>query len=341
MVSLEIIKCLLDAASTFSSKGGIELLTQRDNNGCTPLHILSRCFFFDKTIEVMKYLFEFCKSYDNDVNDRTHTRTCNDTNACISSLVLIKDNNGELPIHWFVRSFIRNIGNYVQIDVFQILLEQGMKYHLTGNNNDSNEEEYVMGGLFLDIDNAMKSQTILDALLMKPDISWDAIVPSIQDIIDQYRLYHNGIDAPIIQAAIITQVSAETLRNIIHTFPQSILTRNSRGLLPIEIAIEHQLMWDKGMKEIIEVFTAFSSTLERRMTIHIGAAYGLKWECGMKDIIEENVNALDEIDPLTGLYPFALAATAGSKTNLKSIYALMYYRRDTAIAAISNAIDHE
>mmetsp|Transcript_4604 Transcript_4604/g.6001 ORF Transcript_4604/g.6001 Transcript_4604/m.6001 type:complete len:269 (+) Transcript_4604:495-1301(+) len=61
-----------------------------------------------------------------------------------------------------------------------------------------------------------------------------------------------------------------------------------------------------------------------RLPIHVAAANGLKWEHGMKDIVEMNKLPLNEIDPQSGLYPFALAALEGIESNdLSSIYGML------------------
>ncbi len=94
---------------------------------------------------------------------------------------------------------------------------------------------------------------------------------------------------PIIQAAIEAKVAdIEVIRDLIIYFDWSIVTRNNLGQLPI----------------------------------HIGAANGLSWKHGgMKLIADACKESLYEIDPVTGLFPYALAAAGDS--DLETIYRLV------------------
>ena len=45
-----------------------------------------------------------------------------------------------------------------------------------------------------------------------------------------------------------------------------------------------------------------------RLPLHVAIDKGLYWEGGIKEIAEANYDAISEIDEVTGLYPFMLAA---------------------------------
>ena len=66
-----------------------------------------------------------------------------------------------------------------------------------------------------------------------------------------------------------------------------------------------------------------------RLPIHIAAECGIKWDEEMKDIVDANLFGASEVDALTGLYPFLLAASCtgkndsnGNGCDLTSIYQL-------------------
>ena len=213
---------------------------------------------------------------------------------------------------------------YNSLKVFEILLEQGIA---SGAFN-----EYEIGGLFSTITIGTKEQSVIDALLSKPGMTWDEIVQSIQNVMFKVTSGTNAL--PLVHGAIMCQSFAngdKTLKDLIQSFPYSVFVPDHEGILPIIVAKEHQVKWKNGMKEIVE--TLANVMPGKRNTIHICTLYGLSLDCGVKQMIDTNSSCLSIVDKYTGLYPFMLAA-AGSSSNLDSIYYMIRSRLDIANFAI-------
>ena len=207
------------------------------------------------------------------------------------------------------------------LEKFKILLEEGIRNKVGGENG--------VGGLFdqftyelgdMDGGYTEVSTTTLEGLFGTANeegkfrYSWDAVAAAIGHII---------AGAPILQGA-IGNVSSDILSDLIAHF-DCLSIRDGKGRLPIQAAVEDGLRWDDGMNVIVEA----TATDENCLPIHVAAKYGLKWEDGMKCIIEANQAAMIEKDPMTGLYPFALAAV-GEDSDLSSIYELLMRRLDVS-----------
>ena len=85
----------------------------------------------------------------------------------------------------------------------------------------------------------------------------------------------------------------------------------------IDVAIETNLPFDEGLKEILEA-TASANDLN---ILHCAAYHGLPWSNGMEEIVLENVDyALKGVNEKTGLKLFMTAAIGG---DLDTIYSLV------------------
>ena len=80
----------------------------------------------------------------------------------------------------------------------------------------------------------------------------------------------------------------EQFNQTIHRFPHSLFLRDENNRLPIYIALER----------------------------------GLKWSIGLVAIMSANMSYLNQKDPVTGYYPFALAAEE-PRCDLRTIYYLL------------------
>ncbi len=65
-----------------------------------------------------------------------------------------------------------------------------------------------------------------------------------------------------------------------------------------------------------------------RLPLHSACEYSLPWKGGMEKILNANMPALESVDPITGLPPFAHCAV-GVKSDLDSIYELLRLRPDS------------
>ena len=64
-----------------------------------------------------------------------------------------------------------------------------------------------------------------------------------------------------------------------------------------------------------------------RLPLHIAAEMGLLWNDGLSDIINSHPQGLDEPHPVSGVYPFILAAQTGpGNTDLDTLYSLVRKR---------------
>jgi len=93
--------------------------------------------------------------------------------------------------------------------------------------------------------------------------------------------------------------------------------KDTKGRDALDFAIEMNLSFDKGMREILE-FTAKTNGLD---ILHCAAQHGLPWKNGMKRLVELNLNyALYGVNEKTGLKLFMTAAVG---SNLDTIYSLI------------------
>ena len=143
--------------------------------------------------------------------------------------------------------------------------------------------------------------------------TWEKFSPTLQRV-----LWSLEQRPPILQAAIISKAPQNVIRDIISSYQGCILRRDSFGRLSINVAMEKDLKWGEGMKEVVE---ATAESLERPI-IHVAAEYGLKWDNNMEELVNTNViEVLNGRDGPSGLSLFMLAAL-GDTCDLSSIYAM-------------------
>merc|ERR1712045_46926 len=125
---------------------------------------------------------------------------------------------------------------------------------------------------------------------------------------------------PILQAAIINKAHPHIIKDMVNFFTQSVSTVDSLGQYPIDVAVQHRLSWDDGMKDIVEAFGS-----DQQFTPLMCAKHGLSWEGGMMHILEDiEENDMERKDEETGLYLFMLAAVGGQYNyDLGSVFHLI------------------
>ena len=103
------------------------------------------------------------------------------------------------------------------------------------------------------------------------------------------------------------------------------------GRYPIDVAIEHNLKWDEGMREIVEAVSAARG----QSLVHVCAKHGLQWENGMKVVVlADEIGDADDIEMVdisSALYPFMVAAM-GPKHDFNAIFELT--KRSPTLAKI-------
>ena len=93
------------------------------------------------------------------------------------------------------------------------------------------------------------------------------------------------------------------------------------------IKLDPQSLWHSYSEEnngILYNWSVSSSTrdLRKRLPLHRSADIGLRWMDGMREILKANYLALREVDAVTGLYPFMLAAV-GETSDMTSVFNLL------------------
>ena len=94
---------------------------------------------------------------------------------------------------------------------------------------------------------------------------------------------------------------------------------DSMGRYPMDVAVELNLRWDEGMKEIVEAFVLAQAS----NPVNVCAKHGLAWENGMKNVVEESeIGDMNEQEKMSDLYPFMIAGV-GPQYDLGSIYQMI------------------
>ena len=100
-----------------------------------------------------------------------------------------------------------------------------------------------------------------------------------------------------------------------------ILVKDSHNRYPIDVAVDKGLQWEDGMKEIFDKFTSTQQdTVQNKLLAAI--RHGVKWDQGLKYILKESRVHVSDVDKMTNLYPFMLAASE-QKCDLDSVFSLI------------------
>ena len=121
----------------------------------------------------------------------------------------------------------------------------------------------------------------------------------------------------------------ETMKNIHGVEKQHLVTTSledqfHRNL--IQAAIHNVLINKNGIgREMIKILVqSYCSDNEEKITfasyrdeinrlpLHYACEMGLPWNNGLEDILNENINSLEDIDRVTSLHPFMLAASVSN-----------------------------
>lgn len=303
--SPESIQIILDA-------GGIELLMDKDNRGMNSFEVACRNFIDEKIVMqlVKNGGKEFCLN-------------CSAQQCCMMATDLVSMKvfkmityvgGAELLKKQYdqMRNVLQTVGVIFGTDLtsmfefklvvekLRIVLTKGLAYGIGG--------EYAIGGLFNSLDSEIRKEVFG---------VWNRFVAPALEM--DHSLFSTE---PLLQAAIFHKAPQFVIAHFIRTF-DCISTRDSLGRRPIDIALEHSLSWNGGLKDIIHPM----AILEKKSIVHTCAKYGIKWNDGMKEVVHSNANEIGKIDEDMGLYTFMLAAE-GNRSDLSSIYELIRMRPD-------------
>ncbi len=275
--------------------GGKDLVMLRDHGGCLPLHEYCKNVHFENGArefmidEVIKIGGQEQMYIEDKLGQTALHHECYKKTSCFNivkkfiqfdPLLLMKTNhNGLIPLHEFIIAekdiyeaplaelIVRekNIHEVENKIVLTYLLHIGIECEIGG--------DLGIGGLFTSTNERVKNSI---------NKTWDRVIlPCLEE--DMRKILPSQ---PVLHAAIVANASADVIRSI--TKKLKYCLRDSLGRLAINIAAEHSMEWDNGMKEIAE---------------------------------STQIGPENELDEGTGLYPFMLAAT-GMESDFNTIYEL-------------------
>lgn len=192
-----------------------------------------------------------------------------------------------------------------------IVIEEGMKQNIGG--------EYSIGGLFtIHEQYEIHSQTAADLLVGRRGQSWNILYTILRGLMIGVS-GGNGSGS--------SNVSVSDGNDLQ-------LQQNHHHQYHVPLLLLHGAILGNNPKHIHEICSieqnndsAFVRDSKGRLAIHIAAEHGLTWKDGINDIVKANVDAMKEMDPITGLPIYALAAK-GEKYSLSSIYELIALNLD-------------
>jgi hypothetical protein len=104
-------------------------------------------------------------------------------------------------------------------------------------------------------------------------------------------------------------------------FPQELSERNGNGDLPLHVACSSRFGNRTGgeatkILRLLEMYPKASLAVNARgqLPLHLAVRAGVPWGEGLSELVARSPDALDVCDPVSGLYPFMLAATAVAET---------------------------
>jgi len=273
--------------------GGKELVMSKTHSGDTALHYAGRERI---SFEIIKLMIE--------VGGRDLLKEENNYGRlAVHEVALTQDRNDEDDIY--------EEGIY---ETLIFLIKEGI-YNNVGN-------EFSLGGLLAD-------EIVVDSL----DLLWNDLSLILMEVL---RLINNespNMAPPVLHTMILIQAPKIIILDTLYLLNSMMISkdtsgilkdvvskRDSLGRLAIDVAIQMNLLFDQGMKEIVAA-TAIAAERNGLNILHYVAERGLSWDNGMQMLVLENLNnAVNGLNEETGLRLFMTAAIGG---NLDTIYSLV------------------
>ncbi len=245
--SIEVLSKLIEV-------GGQELVLEKNRSGCSSFQSICHC---------SSITFTSC-----DILDFLILHGGPD--------VLEEEKYGQKPLHNVILHHLWNQtvdykDGYLSEDIEEIrralvektsfLIKKGIELQIGG--------EYSIGGLFCD---NIKQQ--LRDHIYKYWIWDERVLPALKQVMAMAQNRH----LPILQALIVNKAPPCIIRNAVNTFTDFINTIDSFDKYPLNVAIDHRLLWEDGTKIIFE---------------------------------NSDMGALETANSSTGFYPFMSAALGG------------------------------
>ena len=222
-------------------------------------------------------------------------------------LLMQVDNKNMTILHSFITNkfygyFARIHRRRTIIERISLLINRSIELQVGG--------EYSIGGLF----NPNTNQQVQDEIY---DCWHEFVFPALDLVMANEQ-------QPILQALIIHKAPPRIIKDLIDRSAHVINIVDSFDNYPIDVAVQHKLSWDDGMKQIVEAFTVVQQTT----TLNLCARHGVQWENGIQKLLESSdIDEIDSVDASTSLYPFMVAAVGdNSSYDLDSVFHLIKSR---------------
>jgi hypothetical protein len=257
-------------------------------------------------------------------------------------LVIMIDNDGGTALHW---ACCQN----ASIDTINALIDIGGNFLLTANGfYDGNFPLLTLLNSHQSTNSINKASSLISSGIIQDQVGGEFGIGGLFNFASEegqqriFQHWNNTIPPalemnatlisrqPILQAAIIVRTPLHLIQDIISQFG-CIVTQDSRGRYPIDVAVTEGLGWGDGIEDIVHTHREASFVDwqgQARLMINVATLHGLKWENGMEEVSVESREEVGNADALTGLFPFMLAAT-GESSDLSSIYELMLRSLDS------------
>jgi hypothetical protein len=336
----------LERCQMFLDVAGKDILFTRTNSGLTPLHVLfyGRHPYIQEIELYIKYGGkELLYLKDDKGRNILHTALERMKKANIISflihlggkdLVIEKDKDGLIPLdyfflHWHGPHYRRNdVDDDGMIDLFTLFIQTAGFDECAGGLFMSNEDCPIGIRSRMTMGNGWISQRRESAVRWCLIYGMPCISQNIVKIVSS--VFHGE---PLLQLA-IPFLSKDCLVQIIQEFKGCMNTRDKHGKLPLEVAVDMDLAWYRGMKELLAA--TVSEDEHGRSQLVVACTFGFKWKSGGgvgRILADCKMEELYQLDPISGLYPaLLLAASRGS--DVEAIYNLI--RREPGILCGAN-----
>lgn len=136
----------------------------------------------------------------------------------------------------------------------------------------------------------------------------------------------NNVDSPILHAAVSLQVPPKVVLHVLHTRRDETRLLDSEGRYPLQLAIQSHPPLDYAMTlvslerfleqkekvilELLEIYPEAASlpNSDGRVALSLAAGESSVSNCVLQALWRVNPTLLRQLDPVTGLYPFQIAA---------------------------------
>ena len=262
--------------------GGKELVMTKNNKGNTALH--HEEFRDGMSFEIVKLMIE--------VGGR--------------DLLKEENNYGELAVQsaaLFEDHYIDD--NEYLLTLSILLIKEGINHNVGG--------EFSLGGL-LEVYNDYEGD--FDFFFFG-EIWCTRILPALKEVYRQFQLEALSKTPPILHSVIELEAPKDVIADVLDNFDSITSMKDSLDRYAIDVAVETNLPFDEGLKEILEA-TASANDLN---ILHCASHHGLSWDNGMEELVLKDLDyAVNGVNEKTGLKLFMTAAIGG---DLDTIYSLV------------------